>query len=47
MSLTPETVRAITIRQPWAAAIAHGTKRVENRRKAWTWRGYLEVQLDV
>lgn len=24
-------MRALTIRQPWAAAIAHGPKRVENR----------------
>ncbi|WP_046499998.1 ASCH domain-containing protein [Streptomyces odonnellii] len=43
MSLTPETVRAITIRQPWATAIAHGTKRVENRSKHWTWRGLLLI----
>lgn len=25
------TIRALTIRQPWAGAIAHQTKRVENR----------------
>ncbi len=24
-------MRALTIRQPWAAAIAHGPKRIENR----------------
>lgn len=24
-------MRALTIRQPWADAIAHGTKRIENR----------------
>jgi hypothetical protein len=24
-------MRALTVRQPWAAAIAHGTKRTENR----------------
>ncbi|CAM5249712.1 ASCH domain-containing protein OS=Streptomyces glaucescens OX=1907 GN=SGLAU_32625 PE=4 SV=1 [Streptomyces glaucescens] len=30
MSSTPHT-RALTIRQPWAGAIAHQTKRVENR----------------
>lgn len=24
-------MKALTIRQPWAAAIAHGTKRTENR----------------
>ncbi|MEW1724710.1 hypothetical protein [Streptomyces sp. NPDC093109] len=41
--LTPETVRAITIRQPWATAIARGTKRVENRTKPWTWRGLLLI----
>ncbi|MFJ3699571.1 hypothetical protein ACIPW9_36520 [Streptomyces sp. NPDC090052] len=28
------TVRALTIRQPWAGAIVHQTKRVENR----TWK---------
>ncbi|MEV5451615.1 hypothetical protein [Streptomyces sp. NPDC052535] len=27
-------MRALTIRQPWAAAIAHGPKRIENRPKA-------------
>ncbi|MBZ6102776.1 ASCH domain-containing protein [Streptomyces olivaceus] len=27
-------MKALTIRQPWAGAIAHGTKRVENR----SWR---------
>ena len=27
-------VRGLTVKQPWAAAIAHGSKRVENR----TWR---------
>jgi hypothetical protein len=26
-------VRALTVKQPWAAAIAHGPKRVENRTK--------------
>lgn len=26
-------MRALTIRQPWAAAIAHGDKRIENRTK--------------
>lgn len=27
-------MRALTVRQPWAAAIAHGDKRIENRSKA-------------
>ncbi|MFF6866686.1 ASCH domain-containing protein [Streptomyces ardesiacus] len=27
-------MRALTVRQPWAAAIAHGPKRIENRPKA-------------
>lgn len=26
-------MRALTVRQPWAAAIAHGPKRIENRTK--------------
>lgn len=27
-------MRALTVRQPWAAAITHGPKRIENRPKA-------------
>ncbi|MGX1025434.1 hypothetical protein RKD37_000129 [Streptomyces ambofaciens] len=36
----PGSVRGITIKQPWAACILHGDKRVENRPRAWTpgWR---------
>ncbi|MFD7995470.1 ASCH domain-containing protein [Streptomyces mexicanus] len=26
-------MRALTVKQPWAAAIAHGPKRIENRRR--------------
>ncbi|MFE9334885.1 hypothetical protein [Streptomyces sp. NPDC006925] len=33
--------RALSIRQPWAAAIAHGPKRVENRSWFATYRGPL------
>lgn len=36
-------VRALTIRQPWAALIAHGTKRVENRTWGTAWRGALLI----
>jgi hypothetical protein len=36
-------VRALTIRQPWAALIAHGTKRVENRTWGTAWRGTLLI----
>lgn len=32
--MTATATRALTIRQPWAGAIAHQTKRVENR----TWK---------
>jgi hypothetical protein len=31
---TPAAMRALTVRQPWAGAIVHQTKRVENR----TWK---------
>ncbi|MBZ6093430.1 hypothetical protein KVH02_34780 [Streptomyces olivaceus] len=31
----PDHIRGITIKQPWAAAILHGGKRVENRPRPW------------
>lgn len=36
----PDAIRGITIKQPWAACILHGDKRVENRPRAWApgWR---------
>ncbi|GAA3163702.1 hypothetical protein [Streptomyces ramulosus] len=36
----PDHIRGITIKQPWAACILHGDKRVENRPRAWApgWR---------
>lgn len=34
---TAQTVRAITIQQPWAWAICHAGKRVENRTKPHPW----------
>ncbi|MFD4543552.1 hypothetical protein [Streptomyces bauhiniae] len=36
----PDHIRGITIRQPWAACILHGDKRVENRPRSWApgWR---------
>lgn len=36
-------VRALTIRQPWAALIAHDDKRVENRTWGTGWRGQLLI----
>lgn len=40
-------MRALTIRQPWADAIAHGTKRVENRTWATGYRGRLLIHAGV
>ncbi|GAA4117493.1 hypothetical protein GCM10022215_18230 [Nocardioides fonticola] len=37
------TMKAITVRQPWAWAIAHGGKTVENRSQAFTYRGTLAI----
>ncbi|MFE0845817.1 ASCH domain-containing protein [Streptomyces rochei] len=36
----PDSMRGITIKQPWAACILHGDKRVENRPRPWApgWR---------
>ncbi|MQY14985.1 hypothetical protein SRB5_51620 [Streptomyces sp. RB5] len=36
-------MRALTIRQPWADAIAHGAKRVENRTWTTDYRGPLLI----
>jgi hypothetical protein len=37
------TMRGLTIRQPWAAAIARGLKRVENRTWSTAYRGRLLI----
>ncbi|MGW9360793.1 hypothetical protein [Streptomyces diastaticus] len=34
-------IRGISIKQPWAACILHGDKRIENRPRPWPWRGWL------
>lgn len=36
-------VRAITVKQPWAWAIAHGGKTVENRSRGTAYRGPLLI----
>lgn len=36
-------VRALTVKQPWAWAIAHGGKTVENRSRGAAWRGTLLI----
>jgi len=38
-----DRLRALTIRQPWAALIAHDDKRVENRTWGTGWRGQLLI----
>lgn len=38
-----ETLRVLTVKQPWAAAIAYGTKRVENRTWLPKYRGPLAI----
>ncbi|MGX9923503.1 hypothetical protein ACWIG4_27055 [Streptomyces sp. NPDC002248] len=46
MTSTPmrgDGLRALTVRQPWAACITHGSKRVENRTRPWSWRGWLLI----
>ena len=37
------TIRALTVRQPWAGAIAHHGKTVENRSWPTRWRGTLFI----
>ncbi|MFD8440470.1 hypothetical protein ACFV2I_36135 [Streptomyces microflavus] len=45
MNATPlpegDWIRGISIKQPWAAAILTGAKRVENRPQHWSWRGWV------
>ena len=36
-------MRGLTVHQPWAAAIIHHGKNVENRRTHWTYRGALAI----
>ncbi len=36
-------MKALTVRQPWAWAIVHGGKDVENRVQAWSYRGPLAI----
>lgn len=36
-------MKALTVQQPWAWAIVHGGKDIENRTQAWSYRGLLAV----
>lgn len=36
-------MRGLTVRQPWAQAIATGAKTVENRTTGYSWRGPLAI----
>jgi hypothetical protein len=36
-------VKALTVQQPWAWAIIHGGKDVENRTQLWKYRGLLVI----
>lgn len=36
-------MKALTVQQPWAWAIIHGQKDVENRTQAWTYCGPLAI----
>ncbi|MEU0718607.1 hypothetical protein ABZ498_15665 [Streptomyces lavendulocolor] len=34
-------IRGISVKQPYAACILAGAKTIENRPRAWSWRGWL------
>lgn len=36
-------MKALTVRQPWAWAIVHAGKDIENRTQAWSYRGPLAI----
>ncbi|MER5312278.1 hypothetical protein ABT034_31375 [Streptomyces sp. NPDC002773] len=42
-TLTPagDWIRGISVKQPHAACILAGAKTIENRPRAWSWRGWL------
>lgn len=39
----PAAMKVLTVQQPWAWAIVHGGKDVENRTQAWSYRGPLAI----
>lgn len=43
MSASTEDLRVLTVRQPWASAIAAGVKLVENRTRPVSFRGLLAI----
>lgn len=36
-------MKAISVKQPWAWAIVHGAKTIENRTQMWNYRGPLAI----
>ncbi|OBG21559.1 hypothetical protein A5768_25990 [Mycolicibacterium fortuitum] len=36
-------MKALTVQQPWAWAIIHGGKSIENRTQLWSYRGVLAI----
>lgn len=36
-------MRALTVQQPWAGAIIHAGKTIENRSQQWTYRGPIAI----
>lgn len=36
-------MKALTVQQPWAWAIIHGAKNIENRTALWLYRGQLAI----
>ncbi|WP_256993591.1 ASCH domain-containing protein [Rhodococcus sp. 06-418-5] len=38
-----QAMKALTVQQPWAWAIMHGSKVIENRTQNWNYRGPLAI----
>lgn len=45
--MSAATIRGLTVQQPWAWAIIHGAKRIENRTQLWSYRGPIAVHAGV
>jgi len=45
--VTSTTIRGLTVQQPWAWAIIHGDKRIENRTQLWRYRGPVAIHAGV
>lgn len=47
LTTSPDTIKALTIHQPWASAIAHGAKKIASRMRPTNYRGPMLIHAGV